>query len=111
LGIEAPREVRVVRGELPALTSESDHGTADAVAEFTLEFEASDASERPSPMRVIGQSNPASHGNAVRPEKSSVSAFKVIRDESDLKTAESRKELALENRVQEILARMSKTPR
>ncbi|MEQ1905061.1 MAG: carbon storage regulator [Pirellulaceae bacterium] len=92
IGIDAPREVRVVRGELPA---KEDEGISE-VCEFTLRFNAaedSSANQDIVPFKL--KSTPSSTG----------------KDESYAVDSDDQKSVATQNRVLEILSQLTKQPR
>ena len=91
IGIDAPREVRVVRGELPV---KEDEGISE-VREFTLRFNAEDNSPNQDIVPFKLRSNSSSTGNV----------------ESNGGDSENQKSVATQNRVLEILAQLTKQPR
>lgn len=134
LGIEAPREVRVVRGELPAIdNAEPEH------REFTLEFGVS-AIDRPESGPAVvpfarqdksaeaarGQMDRARGGrrerlgaeagrdDLVREHRSATYSIHSAASESDVilegKAPESEPKVRTQNRVLEILASLTRNP-
>ncbi len=92
IGIDAPREVRVVRGELPA---KEDEGISE-VREFTLRFNTEDDS---------------SANQDIVPFKLTSSKTCPGKAEPFANDVDAPKSVATQNRVLEILAQLTKQPR
>jgi carbon storage regulator CsrA len=92
IGIDAPREVRVVRGELPA---KEDEGISE-VREFTLRFNADEDS---------------SANKDIVPFKLKSTTSAAQKEESYTVDSDNPKSVATQNRVLEILAQLTKQPR
>ena len=92
IGIDAPREVRVLRGELPV---KDDEGISE-VHEFTLRFNADD--ERHSKPEIV-------------PFKLSSTPASGASNNQLGKDADTQKSVATQNRVLEILSQLTKQPR